>query len=79
MEKATYVIIKRSLATGRLVAAEEPHEHGDKEVAILEARRLSRLQEDTEFVIFEAIGKAVYQPVQVTMIGRGDFDERFPF
>lgn len=79
MTAPTWIIVKRHHATGRLVAGVEPYEHASLEDAKREARRLSRLQEDTDFLIFEAIGKAVYQPVQLTMIDRRDLDERIPF
>lgn len=78
MESPLFIVVKR-WPGGDFRAAETPHVHRDRGSAVLEARRLARQNEDMEFVVFEAIGKAVYQPVQVTMIGKPDLDEHIPF
>lgn len=79
MSKTTFIIVKRSRSSGMLAAAPNPHEHSDQDAAEKEAERLSRLEEGAEFIVFEAVASAVYQPVMIKRFRKTDLDTDLPF
>lgn len=66
--RSSYIIGRRSRATGKLTTASSPSEHYSYTEALDEAQRLSALHPDSDFFVFQSVIKVGAPPAPPAVI-----------